>query len=133
MYSAGVDSFSAWLKTKKPAEQLPSTIEPSPSSSSSSSSSSLLSSSPVNTTRDRLLHSEIRELQSKLAQIEKENHELRQLLAKTSGADPRTVLLRRQVHEYVQSTCMYINVFFVLLCAFSACIRTCTCICECST
>lgn len=126
MYTAGLDSFSAWLKTKKPTEQLPSTIEPSPSSSSSSSSSpTILSSSPINTTRDRLLHSEIRELQSKLAQLEKENHELRQLLAKTSGADPRTVLLRRQVHICTCAIGVCTIVFLVHMSVHDLTINTC--------
>ena len=35
--------------------------------------------------KDRLLTSEIKELQTKIQHLEKENHELRQELAKTSG------------------------------------------------
>jgi optic atrophy protein 1 len=85
----GLESLSGWLKSK-----------PTPPSDSSSSSSSSAKTSGgaaggVSETRDRLLHSEIRELTAKLAQLEKENHELRQLL-KASGDDARSALLTRQ-------------------------------------
>jgi hypothetical protein len=83
----GLDSMSGWLKSK------PSTstdAQPSPSSPSAPPKSPA-----VSHTKDRLLHSEIRELQAKLAQLEKENHELRQLL-KASGDDSRAALLGKQ-------------------------------------
>ena len=88
---AGLDSFAEWLKSK------PSTSDESHyTSTSPSSSPSPPATTAVSQTRDRLLHSEIRELQVKLAQLEKENHELRQLL-KASGDDSRAALLGRQV------------------------------------
>ena len=92
---AGLDSVSEWLKSNKSDYS-------SPSSSSTSSPQSAPSS--VSDTRDRLLHSEIRELQVKLAQLEKENHELRQLL-RASGDESRAALLGRQVMY------MYVHVY----------------------
>ena len=99
VFVPGLESLSGWLKSKP--------TSPSDSSSSSSSSSAKTSGGAaggVSETRDRLLHSEIRELTAKLAQLEKENHELRQLL-KASGDDARSALLTRQVncviHEFV--------------------------------
>ena len=96
----GLDSLSEWLKAK-PTNSISEESQyniPSPSSSPSSTPG-------VSQTKDRLLHSEIRELQVKLAQLEKENHELRQLL-KASGDDPRAALLGRQVqiHIYIVAT-----------------------------
>ena len=93
--SPGLDSFSEWLKSK-PSTSADSTRSPQ----SPSSSSSTASQPAVYQTRDRLLHSEIRELQAKLAQLGKENHELRQLL-KASGDDSRSALLGRQVCVYI--------------------------------
>jgi optic atrophy protein 1 len=86
----GLDSFSEWLKTK------PSTSdEHQYTSTSSPGSAPPPATAALSQTRDRLLHSEIRELQVKLAQLEKENHELRQLL-KASGDGSRAALLGRQ-------------------------------------
>ena len=51
----------------------------------------------VSTAKDRLLTSEIRELQSKVQALEKENHELKQELAKTVGVDPSKIRTRRKV------------------------------------
>ena len=99
----GLESFSGWLKSSSSSSSDHHTSAPSHHSPSSSSPSP----PAVSQTRDRLLHSEIRELQVKLAQIEKENHELRQLL-KASGNDSRAALLGRQVlgwyiHNYIQN------------------------------
>ena len=87
----GLDSFSEWLRSRSASADYKSSPSSSPSSSSTPPSAPA-----VSQTRDRLLHSEIRELQVKLAQLEKENHELRQLL-KASGDDSRAALLGRQV------------------------------------
>ena len=81
--------MSVWLKSA-PSDP------PTSSSSSSSGPTSVKVAAGVSETRDRLLHSEIRELQAKRSQLEKENHELRQLL-KASGDDSRAALLTRQV------------------------------------
>lgn len=85
----GLDSFSDWLKSRpsrdkqtSPSQQRPRTSSPDPTYSPS---------------RDRLLHSEVRELQSKVTTLERENHELRQQLAKLEGVDPSRIRTGRQV------------------------------------
>ena len=45
--------------------------------------------------------SEIRELQAKVQALEKENHELKQELAKTAGVDPSKIRTRRKVRGFV--------------------------------
>lgn len=50
-----------------------------------------------NTSKDRLLTSEISELQAKLQALLSENHELRQELAKASGVDPSRIRSGRKV------------------------------------
>ena len=107
----GLDSFSEWLKSN-PTSAKDSQYTPSSSTSSPPSSSST---SGISQTKDRLLHSEIRELQGKLAQLKKENHELRQLL-KASGDDSRAALLGRQVnYVHCRSLCIQnMNVQYTL-------------------
>ena len=95
VFDPGLDSLSGWLKSK------PTPPSDSSSSSSSSAKTSGVAAGGVSETRDRLLHSEIRELTSKLAQVEKENHELMQLL-RASGDDARAALLTRQVRMYIE-------------------------------
>ena len=102
---AGLDSFLGWLKPKPGTTSGQSSTSPS----SPSHLSSVPPSSEVFETRGRLLHSEIRELQTKLSQLEKENHELRQLL-KASGDDSRSALLTRQVRVYiVHDICIHLE------------------------
>ena len=47
--------------------------------------------------QDRLLQSEVKELQGKVASLEKENYELKQQLAKYIGVDTNVVRRARQV------------------------------------
>ena len=48
------------------------------------------------TSKDRLLTSEVQELQARLQALERENHDLRQDLAKTTGVDPQQAALLQE-------------------------------------
>ena len=87
----GLGSFSDWVKSKTRGTET-SDDAPSPTSDPAPSEGYVYSPS-----KDRLLHSEIRELQMKVSSLEKENHELRLHLGKQAGVDPNTFLTGRKV------------------------------------
>lgn len=59
-----------------------------------------MSGSRVDTSKDRLLTSEVQELQARVQSLERENHDLRQELAKTTGVDPSRLRSSRKVGRH---------------------------------
>lgn len=92
MLLAGLDSFSDWLKSSPSRDKQTSATQQQHAT------SSLTTKTSYSSSGDRLLHSEVKELQSKVTSLERENHELRQLLAKSEGVDPSHIRPGRQVH-----------------------------------